>query len=97
MKPSKKAAIPASPRRRPTVRRSRVPTPQRAILFKMRDLPPDKIAQVGDFIDFLRQRQDDRRLTTAATKIAEKAFGNAIRNRHLYRVGRSATAGGGTR
>ncbi len=27
-----------------------------------------------DFIDFLRQRQDDRRLTRAAARLAEGAF-----------------------
>lgn len=56
------------------MRESRVPAPQRAILSKMRDLPPDKVAEVEDFIDFLRQRQEDRRLTRAASKLAEKAF-----------------------
>jgi hypothetical protein len=50
---------------------SRVPAPQRAILSKMRDLPPEKVAEVEDFVDFLRQRQDERRLTQAATKLAE--------------------------
>jgi hypothetical protein len=40
----------------------------------MRDLPPDKVAEVEDFIDFLRQRQDDRELTRAASKLAEKVF-----------------------
>jgi hypothetical protein len=53
---------------------SRVPAPQRAILSKMRDLSPERVAEVEDFIDFLRQRQDERLLTHAATKLAEGSF-----------------------
>ncbi len=52
---------------------SRVPVPQRAILSKIRELPPEKIAEVEDFIDFLAQR-DDRQLTHAAAKLSEKAL-----------------------
>jgi len=55
-------------------KQSRVPTPQRAILAKMQDLPPEKVAEVEDFIDFLRQRQGDRLLTRAASKLAEGAL-----------------------
>ncbi len=53
---------------------SRVRAPQRAILSKMRDLPPEKVAEVEDFVDFLPQRQVDRRLTYAASKMSEKAL-----------------------
>jgi hypothetical protein len=70
----KESKRPATRRNRSTVRQSRVPAPQRTILSKMRDLPPDKVAEVEDFIDFLRQRQGDRQLTRAASKLAEKAF-----------------------
>jgi hypothetical protein len=59
---------------------SRVPAPQRAILSKMRDLPPEKVAEVEDFVDFLRQRQDDGRLTRAAAKMSEKAFAEVWSN-----------------
>ena len=37
-------------------------------------LPPEKVAEVEDFVDFLRQRNDERRLTQAAAKLSEKAF-----------------------
>ena len=57
-----------------TASTSRVPAPQRAILSKMRELPPEKVAEVEDFIDFLRQRQGDRQIRRAATKMSEKAF-----------------------
>jgi len=36
----------------------------------MRDLPPEKIAGVEDFVDFLHQRQEHRRLTDGASKLA---------------------------
>ena len=57
-----------------TARSLRVPAPQYAILSKMRDLPPEKLAEVEDFVDFLPQREDDRQLTHAATKMSEKVF-----------------------
>jgi hypothetical protein len=59
---------------------SGVRTPQRAILSKMRDLPPEKVAEVEDFVDFLRQRQEDRRLTQAATRMSEKALAKVWTN-----------------
>jgi hypothetical protein len=61
--------------------KSRVRSPQRAaILSKMRDLPPEKVAEVEDFVDFLRQRQEDRRLTRAASKMSEKALAKVWSN-----------------
>jgi hypothetical protein len=62
--------------KRSAKRSSRVPAPQRAILSKIRDLPPDKVAEVEEFVDFLRQRQqqEDRQLRRAATKLSERAF-----------------------
>jgi hypothetical protein len=71
----------ARSRPRSLVRQSRVPAPQRVILSKIRGLPPDKVAEVEDFIDFLRQRQDDLQLTRAASKLAEKAFKEVWDNR----------------
>ena len=44
------------------------------LLEKIRSLPSEKIAEVEDFIDFLRQRDEDRRLTQAATRLSEDAF-----------------------
>ena len=58
----------------------RAPAPQRAILAKMRELPPEKVAEVEDFVDFLRQRQEDRRLAHAAAKMSEKAFAQVWNN-----------------
>ncbi|MDH5564251.1 MAG: DUF2281 domain-containing protein [Nitrospirota bacterium] len=47
---------------------------EQAIIEKIRALPPERVAEVEDFVDFLRMRGDDRRLTRAATKLSEDAF-----------------------
>jgi hypothetical protein len=44
------------------------------LLAKIRSLPPEKAAEVEDFVDFLRQRHEEERLTWAATKLSEDAF-----------------------
>ena len=44
-----------------------------ALIRKIRSLPPEKVAQIEDFVEFLAQR-DDRQLTQAAARLAEKAF-----------------------
>lgn len=41
---------------------------------KIRTLPPDKIAEVEEFVDFLRQRDEEKRLTLAASKLSEPVF-----------------------
>ena len=48
-------------------------TREAALIRKIRSLPPEKVAQVEDFVEFLAQR-DDRRLSRAAATLAEKAF-----------------------
>ncbi len=45
-----------------------------ALLEKLRALPPERIAEVEDFVDFLRLREQDHALTQAATKLSERAF-----------------------
>lgn len=44
-----------------------------SLIRKIRRLPPERVAEVEDFVEFLSQR-DDRQLTQAAAKLAEKAF-----------------------
>lgn len=44
------------------------------LLAKLQQLPPQRLAEVEDFIDFIRSREDDRALAHAATKAAEPAF-----------------------
>jgi len=44
------------------------------LIRKLETLPPERIAEVEDFVDFIRQRDRDRQLTQAATKTAEPSF-----------------------
>jgi hypothetical protein len=46
----------------------------RKLLEKIKRLPPEKAAEVESFIDFLAQRQADRELARAATRISEDTF-----------------------
>ena len=45
-----------------------------SLIEKLKALPPQRQAEVEDFVDFLRSREDARHLVTAATKTAEPAF-----------------------
>ncbi len=45
-----------------------------ALIEKLKQLPPHKVAEVEDFVDFLRTREDDHRLTRAASKADETSF-----------------------
>jgi hypothetical protein len=52
-----------------------------AILEKLRSLPPERVAEVEDFVDFLTKRQaEEHRLTQVASRLAEKAFGQVWDN-----------------
>ena len=46
----------------------------RELIDKLEALPPERLAEVEDFIDFLHGRDNDRRLTYAAARTAESAF-----------------------
>ena len=46
---------------------------EKELIEKIKGLPPDKIAEVVDFVDFLAHR-DDRALVQAASKTSEPAF-----------------------
>ena len=41
---------------------------------KLRSVPADKIAEVEDFVDVLRQRDAERRPATSITRLSEDAF-----------------------
>ena len=47
---------------------------ERLILTKIRMLPPDKVAEVADFVDFISQKDQKRQLIKAAGKMAEDSF-----------------------
>ena len=44
------------------------------LIQKIRSLAPDKIVEVVDFVDFLSQKDQDRRMLQAANKLAEDTF-----------------------
>lgn len=47
---------------------------EETLIEKIRALSPDKAAEVEDFVDFLRRRDDQRSLSTPAMKLSETAF-----------------------
>ncbi|WP_376694080.1 DUF2281 domain-containing protein [Wenzhouxiangella sp. EGI_FJ10409] len=44
------------------------------LIDKLKELPPERVAEVEDFIDFLSQRAQDRALTQAAMSVSEPAL-----------------------
>ena len=49
---------------------------EQVIIEKLRALPPERVAEMEDFVDFLQSRGEARSLTSAAAKLAEGAFGH---------------------
>ena len=47
---------------------------EQVIVEKLRALPPERIAEVEDFVDFLQARTEAQQLTRAAAKLAESTF-----------------------
>lgn len=43
------------------------------LIEKIKNLSPERVAEVEDFVDFIAQR-DERRLVQAATKLSEDSF-----------------------
>ena len=44
------------------------------LIAKLKELPPQRLTEVEDFIDFLHTRDKGHALTRAASKTAEPAF-----------------------
>jgi predicted MPP superfamily phosphohydrolase len=47
---------------------------EKALIEKIKQLPPQCLAEVKDFVDFLRARDGEQHLTRAATKASEPSF-----------------------
>ena len=47
---------------------------EQRLIEKIRTLPPEKVAEVEDFVEFLRQRGEDHLLIQSAAKLSEDAF-----------------------
>lgn len=50
------------------------------LIEKLEDLPPERLAEVGDFVDFLRERDETRKFTHASALLSESAFAKAWDN-----------------
>ena len=44
------------------------------LIEKIQTLPPERIEEVEDFVDFLKTRDQDRSLVHAAARLSEDAF-----------------------
>lgn len=49
-------------------------TKQKLLFDKIKELPPERLAEVEDFVDFLRLRADDSQMRRAALQLAETSF-----------------------
>jgi hypothetical protein len=47
---------------------------EQGLIEKLRQLPPQRLAEVEDFVDFLRTREAGQRLTQAAARASEASF-----------------------
>jgi hypothetical protein len=48
---------------------------EETLIQKIRSLPPERLAEVEDFVDFLTARDQDRHFMQAAERLSEEAFG----------------------
>ena len=51
-----------------------------SLLAKLKALPPQRLAEVEDFVDFLRSRDEDRGLMRAAAEASQASFANVWDN-----------------
>jgi len=51
-----------------------MPPDTQALIEKIRKLPAERIAEVEDFVDFIRLREQQRALTRAAAQTSAPAF-----------------------
>lgn len=47
---------------------------EKSLIEKIRTLPPDKKAEIEDFVNSLHFNSEDRQITKAAARISEKVF-----------------------
>ena len=53
---------------------SRTAMAEETLIQKIRNLPPARVAEVEDFVDFLTARDQDRHFTQAAARLSEDTF-----------------------
>jgi hypothetical protein len=49
-------------------------TTEQGLIEKIRQLSPQRKAEVEDFVDFLHARDEERRLAQAAARVSEPSF-----------------------
>lgn len=49
-------------------------TAEQVLIDKIKQLPPQRLAEVEDFVDFLRSRDDEQRLTRSAAMASAASF-----------------------
>ena len=49
-------------------------SPDQVLFDKIKQLPPQRLAEVEDFVDFLRSRENEQRLVLAATTASEASL-----------------------
>lgn len=49
-------------------------TTEQGLIEKIRQLSPQRMAEVEDFVDFLRARDEEKRLAHAAARASEPSF-----------------------
>lgn len=47
---------------------------EQVLIDKIKQLPPQRMAEVADFVDFLRLREDEQRLTHAVAQASEPSL-----------------------
>jgi hypothetical protein len=50
------------------------------LIEKIRELPAQRVAEVEDFVDFLRAREENQVVTRAAAKASEPSFSQVWEN-----------------
>jgi hypothetical protein len=55
-------------------------TTDQVLLEKIKQLPPQRVAEVEDFVDFLRTRENESNLTRTASKASEASFSEVWNN-----------------
>lgn len=51
-----------------------MPTTAQILIEKIQMLPPERVAEVADFVEFLRLKEQDHQLLRAAAKASAPAF-----------------------
>ena len=53
---------------------------EQGLIEKIKQLPPQRLAEVEDFVDFLRTRENEQHLTQAAAKASEASSASVWNN-----------------